>query len=235
MNLIQKLIEIRKAIPYLQKENKGFQYNFVSSSQTLVAVRNKMNEIGVMLVPHITAHNVTEKTTQKGGSMYFTELDIEFTWHNADDPKDTLVIPWYGQGVDDAEKGVGKALTYAEKYLMLKTFNIPTDKDDPDYFQQKHSDEPAAKPKGRAKQAESAAPAISTDDAKEIARICTEVYNIDKKDIINLVVDMIGHGITKATDMTQAEGAMVITLLKAPDKAHSFVEKYLPKKDKEAA
>src|SRR5690606_10249645 len=45
---------------------------------------------------------------------------------------------WYGQGIDIAgEKGVGKALTYAEKYYLLKTFNIATDKDDPDSFQDK--------------------------------------------------------------------------------------------------
>jgi hypothetical protein len=49
-----------------------------------------------------------------------------------------ITCTWYGQGVDIAgEKGVGKAMTYAEKYFMLKFFNIPTDKDDPDSFQDK--------------------------------------------------------------------------------------------------
>jgi hypothetical protein len=52
---------------------------------------------------------------------------------------ESYTIPWYGQGVDLAgEKGVGKALTYAEKYFILKQFNIPTDKDDPDSFQDKN-------------------------------------------------------------------------------------------------
>jgi hypothetical protein len=47
-------------------------------------------------------------------------------------------MPFYAQGVDIAgEKGVGKALTYGEKYFLLKTFNIATDKDDPDAFQEK--------------------------------------------------------------------------------------------------
>jgi hypothetical protein len=67
-----------------------------------------------------------------------TELDLEFTWINADKPEETVTVcPWYGQGVDNSEKGVGKSLTYAEKYFILKTFNIPTDKDDPDSFQEK--------------------------------------------------------------------------------------------------
>jgi hypothetical protein len=65
-------------------------------------------------------------------------LDLEYTWINADNPEETIVIPFYGQGVDIAgEKGVGKALTYAEKYFLLKQFNIATDKDDPDAFQEK--------------------------------------------------------------------------------------------------
>jgi len=59
-------------------------------------------------------------------------------WVNIDDPSDTAKVSWYAQGVDLAgEKGVGKALTYAEKYFLLKTFNIATDKDDPDAFQEK--------------------------------------------------------------------------------------------------
>ena len=32
---------------------------------------------------------------------------------------------------------MGKALTYGEKYFLLKFFNIATDKDDPDSFQRK--------------------------------------------------------------------------------------------------
>jgi hypothetical protein len=60
------------------------------------------------------------------------------TWVNAENPEETIECPWYGQGVDIAgEKGVGKALTYAEKYFILKQFNIATDKDDPDAFQGK--------------------------------------------------------------------------------------------------
>jgi hypothetical protein len=60
------------------------------------------------------------------------------TWVDTESGEE-LSIPWYGQGVDLAgEKGVGKALTYAEKYFILKQFNIPTDKDDPDAFQDKN-------------------------------------------------------------------------------------------------
>ena len=98
-----------------------------------------MDELGLLLIPRVIGKDVKESINAKGASVYFTELLMEYTWINAEDPNETITCPWYGQGIDTAgEKGVGKALTYAEKYFMLKFFNIPTDKDDPDAFQKKH-------------------------------------------------------------------------------------------------
>lgn len=132
LNLHQKMVEIRRTVEFLKKENQGHGFKFVSSSQTLLAVKEKMDELGVLLLPSVDGHTVSPHTTSGGKSWYFTEIDLEYSWINAEDPKDREVVKWYGQGLDDGEKGVGKAFTYAEKYLMLKTFNIPTDKDDPD-------------------------------------------------------------------------------------------------------
>ena len=147
MNIYQKLIEVRKAVPYLKKGNKGEQYSYTSSSQVVAAIREKMDELGLLLIPRIIDKNVRTETVEfkdKNGNVnkktttYFTELTMEFKWINAENPEETMVVPFYAQGVDRAgEKGVGKALTYAEKYFFLKQFNIATDNDDPDAFQQK--------------------------------------------------------------------------------------------------
>jgi hypothetical protein len=154
MNIYQKLIEVRKVVPYLQKESTGSQYKYVSSSQVLGNIREKMDELGLLLVPNVTNHKVSESIIEqvndkgqvlKRTTTYFTELDVLYTWINSEKPDEQIKCEWYGQGVDIAgEKGVGKALTYAEKYFLLKFFNIPTDKDDPDSFQDKYDkdDEP---------------------------------------------------------------------------------------------
>jgi hypothetical protein len=132
MNIYQKLIEVRKAVPFLKKDNAGFQFKFVSSSQTLGALREAMDANALVLIPQVTGERVLDHTTKKGDHNYFTILNMVFTWVNAEKPDETIVCPWVGQGLDDGEKGVGKALTYAEKFFLLKFFNIPTDKDDPD-------------------------------------------------------------------------------------------------------
>ena len=138
MNLHQKLIEIRKAVPYLQKiannTDQGFKYN--SSSQVLAITRREMDRLGVLLKPDIKGHIFHHKAITKA-SMHHTELEMTFTWVDAENPKDIIVCDWYSQGCDQHEKGVGKALTYAEKFFILKFMNIATDKDDPDAFQKR--------------------------------------------------------------------------------------------------
>lgn len=161
MNIYEKLVEVRKIVPYLQKENNGNQYKYVSSSQVLSNCKAKMDELGLILLPSVVDHKVTESPIEqfdkeghpiKRTTTYFTELDMTFTWVNAEKPDETITCQWYGQGVDIAgEKGVGKALTYAEKYFLLKQFNIATDQDDPDSFQRKLGDDSKTRTKNQTK------------------------------------------------------------------------------------
>lgn len=137
MNIYQKLIEVRKAVPYLKKDEKGYEFMFVSSSQVLGTLKAKMDSLGLLLIPKMINNKVSDHQTKKGGHNYFTEIAMTYTWINADNPEESIECPWYGQGLDAGEKGVGKAYTYAEKYFLLKFFNIPTDKDDPDVFRNK--------------------------------------------------------------------------------------------------
>lgn len=145
LNIYQKLLEVRKSVSYLKKEESSLQYKYTGSAQVLASVRDKINEMGLILVPRILDKSLLTETVEfiekekpKKTTTYFTELTLSMTWVNADNPSETVECPWYSQGVDIAgEKGVGKALTYGEKYFILKFFNIPTDKDDPDAFQKK--------------------------------------------------------------------------------------------------
>jgi hypothetical protein len=141
MNLHEKLFEIQKSCTYLQKNAQGYQYKYAAGTDVIAPVRAKMDELKVMLFPKVSASRADrgEAVDDKGKVkiQFFTEVSITFVWVNVEDPKDTIEIPWYGQGVDPAEKGVGKAWTYAERYFLLKFFHIPTDNDDPDRFQQK--------------------------------------------------------------------------------------------------
>lgn len=152
MNIYEKLVQVRKAVPYLQKDSQmtqGQSYKYNSSSQVIGAVRKEMDELGLLLITKIVDKRVHMDTVEfeetksgvtkpKRTTTYFTELDLMMVWVNAEKPEEQIEVPWYGQGIDTAgEKGVGKALTYAEKTFLLKEFNIATDQMDVDAFQDK--------------------------------------------------------------------------------------------------
>jgi len=136
--LWQKLLEVQKAVTYLQRNARskaGGSYSYVSSALVLERIRAEMDAQGLILL----AATVEERLHIDGAYSYaekkqhFTELVMEFTWINVDNPEEREVCRWYGQGIDNGEKGPGKAMTYAEKYFLLKFFHIATgDHDDPD-------------------------------------------------------------------------------------------------------
>ena len=142
MNLHQKLVEIRKEIDSFTKDTEGFNYSYVSGSQVLSKIQNKMNELGVILYPimgdvdHSTFdyQQYNKKTQQMDDKTDFViSGDMQYVWQNAENPEEKIVIDWkvYGQQ-DDISKAFGSGLTYSERYFLLKFFNAPTDDDDPD-------------------------------------------------------------------------------------------------------
>jgi len=53
-------------------------------------------------------------------------LDVKFLWINIDKPEDFFEQDWSAYGCDDSDKGPGKAISYAQRYAILKTLHIET-------------------------------------------------------------------------------------------------------------
>ena len=140
MNVYEKLVEIKKNIKGFNKDTKGFGFEYVSGSQVLRSVRDKMNELGVLLIPSVDYDTMSwekhEYVTKKGEKKldFIVTMKMNYTWVNAEDPNDKIVVPWVcmGQQTDDISKAVGTAMTYNERYFLLKFLGLPTDEDDAD-------------------------------------------------------------------------------------------------------
>jgi hypothetical protein len=130
--IYKKLFEIQKAVTALSKDKETKDYSYVSSEKVLDTIRPLMNEHGLMLTMQTTGRSVRTDLTKSEVTRYFTEIDITFTWVDVE-TCETLIHTFTAQGSDLAgEKGIGKALTYGEKYYFLKLFHVSTPKDDPD-------------------------------------------------------------------------------------------------------
>ena len=141
MNLKKKIVEIRKKVDYLQKDTKGYNYSYVKEENILAAIKETMNDLGVLLEPHIKSHDLKDFSyiTKDGRSVSesIVKGDLVFVWSDTDS-EETREIDWaiYGQN-RDASQALGSGLTYCIRYFLLKYFNVATSKDDPDQWRQK--------------------------------------------------------------------------------------------------
>ena len=70
---------------------------------------------------------VTEKTNR------YLRIETVYRFVNIDNPEEYIDITTYGDGIDPQDKAVGKAMTYSDKYALLKAYKIITG-EDPDQF-----------------------------------------------------------------------------------------------------
>ncbi len=148
LNLFQKIADVKANIDGFTKDTKGYNYSYVSGSQVLHKIRAKMIEHNLLFIPKITDASYQEiEVLVKGQKKpnILVSVNLTYTWINADNPAEQYEIPFYAVGhQDDASKALGTALTYSERYLLMKQFNIPTDEDDADAKQKKEQYAPKA-------------------------------------------------------------------------------------------
>lgn len=142
LNLFQKIADVKANINGFTKDAKSYNYSYVSGSQVLHRIRNKMIENNLLLVPKTSEENYKQidvtRFNKKAGreittSEFIVEMKLTYVWINADKPEEQFEVTFYAVGQqDDVSKAHGTALTYAERYFLMKFFNIPTDEDDAD-------------------------------------------------------------------------------------------------------
>jgi hypothetical protein len=123
-NLYQRIIAVMGELDYVQKEAKknGIQYTFVSHDAVTAKIHPLLVKHGIAMLPSVI------ESKQDGNR---TEATVQVTFINVDDPKDSHAVSFFGYGIDNQDKGPGKAMSYAVKYAMLKTFCLETG-DDPE-------------------------------------------------------------------------------------------------------
>ena len=123
-NIFQRISSIMADLEYLQKEDKKVngQYRFVSHDKVSGAIHPLLVKHGVVIIPFVKEMN------QEGNR---TQVKLRLEVFNIDDPNDLIAFETYGYGIDQGDKGPGKAFSYAYKYALLKLFCLETG-DDPD-------------------------------------------------------------------------------------------------------
>ena len=144
MNIYEKLLRVKQQVPYLKTDGSGFNYKYVTPENVLGTINPLLIEEGIIIIPAVLAVTLhpTEKLNSKGVKIteFMFVVQMEYQIINAEEPEDRIIIGWAGAGQNDEEKGFGSALSYAERYMFMKLFQIASGAEDPDA---KNRDKPA--------------------------------------------------------------------------------------------
>lgn len=122
-NLHQRLAAAMGKVDYIQKEKKqGMRYSIVSHDSVTAKVRPALLAEGII-------YHIVHLQYEQIGNRTHCLLTMRFV--NIDSPDDCIDVMSFGYGIDDQDKGAGKAMSYAVKYALLKTLGLETG-DDPD-------------------------------------------------------------------------------------------------------
>lgn len=125
-SLGRRIIGVMEEIGYVQKKAKVQGYSAVRHDDVIASVRGAMVKHGLIMTHSVTTSTVTSHKTSKGGDVFKTDVEILSTIFNADDLTDKLEFFCVGSGLDSQDKGIGKAISYAVKYGILKLFCLET-------------------------------------------------------------------------------------------------------------
>lgn len=197
-----KILSIMRKVEYLAKDDKvefgNTKYKALSEEKVTVIMRRACLDEGVIVYP-------VEMTESRDGNI--THVHVKYRLVDTEDNTSIEVVSC-GDGHDTQDKGAGKAMTYAFKYMWLRTFAIPTgedpDKVSSDEITAKETEEQIKKQKISPAKVRSIAKKADTDGVS-VGKLC-ELY---------LVSDLSELTEAQLSEIVNSWSSKVIKLCKA--------------------
>lgn len=138
MNIYQKMAAVTSELQTVAKNltvstGKNNSYKAVSERDIIDAVKPLEVKHGIYSYPfdrEITESQILESDTDYGKkTTFFSRIKTVYRFVNVDDPEDYIETVTFAEGIDSQDKGSGKAMTYADKYALMKAYKISTGED----------------------------------------------------------------------------------------------------------
>ena len=144
MNIFEKMAAITAELQTVAKNltvatSKTASYKAVSERDVLDAVKPLEAKYGVYSYPAnrvVLESNMLESESEYQGKVqkkttFMTRIETTYRFVNCEKPEEYIETITFAEGIDSQDKGSGKAMTYADKYALMKAYKISTG-DDPD-------------------------------------------------------------------------------------------------------
>ena len=142
MNIFEKMESITNELQTVAKnltvqQTKTTSYKAVSERDILDAVKPLEAKYGIYSYPcsrRILESNMLESESTYNGvstkkTTFMTRIETIYRFVNIEKPDEYIETITFAEGIDAQDKGSGKAMTYADKYALMKAYKISTGED----------------------------------------------------------------------------------------------------------
>lgn len=137
-NIYQRLAAITAELQTVAKNlnvetGGGKGYKAVSERDILDAVKPLEMKHGVYSFPYsrelLEASTYDMETKYGTKTNFFSRIKTIYRFVNVDKPEEYIDTTTFSVGFDSQDKGDGKAMTYGDKYALMKAYKISTGED----------------------------------------------------------------------------------------------------------
>lgn len=141
-NIFQRMLAIESELSTIAKNltvstGKSNSYKAVSERDVIDNVKPIEAKHGVYSYPlerEVIESNILESESTYNGnttkkSTFMTRIKTVYRFVNVDSPNEYVDTVVFSEGIDSQDKGSGKAMTYADKYALMKMYKISTGDD----------------------------------------------------------------------------------------------------------
>ena len=149
-SIIEEASKDKRLVPDLLKSENGNNFRAISESAILDVISPILEKNSIYYSVEVKESHldIREAYGSKGKKLQFVatiivKLHFKHSWEDDAYATDLATTEAVGMGIDDNDKAMGKAYTYAIKYALLKLFRLRYG-DDPDFEASKplHTEKP---------------------------------------------------------------------------------------------
>lgn len=137
LNLYEKIQAVSLDVNNISKSmtvgSGNYSYKAVGDLQVTLAVKKSEAEFKIISIPIkqeiVKSEIIRGEKDGKITLMFIDDIKMTVRFYDLEDVTQFLDIESFGRGVDNGDKGFGKASTYARKYALLNAYKIATGED----------------------------------------------------------------------------------------------------------
>lgn len=200
MNLFQRMLCVQTDLQTVAKNltvstGARSSYKAVGEKDILDAVKPLESTYGIYSYPEsreVIDQGEYEKETRDGNKSLSRYLRIKTVYRfiNVENPTEQITMESIADGIDPGDKATGKAMTYCDKYALMKAYKISTG-EDPD---QQASEEYTAKRDGKVRKQD-----------LELLRSMVAEGTFDERKMLDW------YKVKDLADLTEAQGKALVT------------------------